>query len=318
MIFASVFSFHHLPVPSLWCTHATKSTLVLRHSSFLCVFIRSVQHLFLDCHDVWTFLQHHQTSLGSLIKYTQTAESIIACIYVFFISYSIPYLYVAGTRAENCVTNRFASGYVLGELYHWLTEIIIFIVPFISLLTMNSFIIHTLRQRSKLKLLELGGEGQTQGKNLKMKSSEKQIFTMALLVTFVFLFLNIFTRALVFYLNFYSGNTPYYYAGLHLFYQVGEKCHYKNYGVNFFLYVMSGQNSRTDLKNLFHVKKSNANVDEMSSIPTKISSIGSEENWTWRTILCVKQPSLAPKVLLSPTEIVPEFFTYHKNEDVDF
>ena len=208
----------------------------------------------------YSIIRPHKAALLNTVK---RAKTIITCIYAFFISYSIPYLYVAGTRAKNCVTNRFASGYILGELYHWLTEIIMFIIPFMSLLTMNSFIIHTLRQRSKLKLLEPGGEGQIQGQNLKMKSSEKQIFTMVLLVTFVFLFLNIFTRALVFYLNFYSADTPYNYAGLHLFYQVGEKCHYSNYGVNFFLYVMSGQKFRTDLKNLFYVKCSNKNENRM-------------------------------------------------------
>ena len=223
----------------------------------------------------YSIIRPHKAALLNTVK---RAKTIIACIYLFFISYSIPYLYVAGTRAKNCVTNRFASGYVLGEIYHWLTEIVIFIFPFISVLTMNCFIIHTLRQRSKLKLSELEGQGQSQGQNAKMKSSEKQIFTMVLLATFVFLFLNIFTRALVFYLNFYSGNTPYYYAGLHFFYQVGEKCHYSNYGVNFFLYVMSGQKFRTDLKNLFHINRSNRNESQMPSFQFKCSSNWSEEN----------------------------------------
>ena len=106
---------------------------------------------------------------------------------------------------------------------------------------MNSVIIHTLRKRSKLKLLESGGQGQgqSQGHNLKSKQREKQIFTMLLLVTFVFLALNIPTRSLVFYVNFYSGNTPYYYASLNLFYQIGEKTYYTNHGINLFLYGMS-------------------------------------------------------------------------------
>ena len=78
---------------------------------------------------------------------------------------------------------------------------------------------------------------------------------MLLLVTFVFLTLNLPVRSLVFYVNFTSGDTPYYYAGLHLFYQVGEKAYYTNHGINFFLYVISGQKFRTDLRNLFMEKK---------------------------------------------------------------
>ena len=46
---------------------------------------------------------------------------------------------------------------------------------------------------------------------------------MLLLVTFVFLTLNIPVRSLVFYLNFSSRNTPYYYAGFELLFEIGEK-----------------------------------------------------------------------------------------------
>ena len=120
---------------------------------------------------------------------------------------------------------------------------------------MNSVIIHTLRKRSQQNLSQAAGQGETQSQNLKTKNTEKQIVTMLLLVTFVFLTLNIPVRALVFYLNFSSGNTAFYYAGLHLFYHVGEKAYYTNHGINFFLYVISGQKFRTDLRNLFVSKK---------------------------------------------------------------
>ena len=71
---------------------------------------------------------------------------------------------------------------------------------------MNSFIIHTLRKRSKLKLLA-GSHNENDAQNSSSKSSEKQIFTMLLLVTFVFLILNIPTN-----LNVPNQNTPHYYA----------------------------------------------------------------------------------------------------------
>ena len=120
---------------------------------------------------------------------------------------------------------------------------------------MNSVIIHTLRKRSEQNLSSSTGQGQSEGQNLKIKNSEKQIVTTLLLVTFVFLTLNIPVRAMVFYLNFSTGNTPYYYAGLHLFYQIGEKAYYTNHGINFFLYVISGQKFRADLRNLFISRK---------------------------------------------------------------
>ena len=203
------------------------------------------------------------------------ARMIIICVFMFGFAYCIPYLFIAGNDGKFCIVNRFASHNVLGEMYHWLTEIFIFPFPFLALLTMNSVIIHTLRKRAKQKLLEISGESQTEDQNLKIKHSENQIFIMLLLITFVFLILNIPTRALVFYLNFSKGDSPYYYAGLNLFFQIGDKSYVTNHAINFFLYVMSGQKFRTDLKNLFFLMKSNKNKDMVVHVNTIASSVSS-------------------------------------------
>ena len=71
------------------------------------------------------------------------------------------------------------------------------------------------------------------------------------------------------YVNFSSGNTPDYYAGLHLGYQVGEKAYYTNHGINFFLYVISGQKFRRDLRNLFMPKKQNKHINLWSNISNR-------------------------------------------------
>ena len=119
-------------------------------------------------------------------------------------------------------------------------------------------------------------QGQTDGQNdIKGKHPEKQIIIMLLVVTFVYLVLLIPTRSVVLYINFYNDTTPDYYAGLHLFYQIGEKTFYTNHGINFFLYVMSGQKFRTDLKNLF-IKRNLINSQVMSTVKT--SSITSTDN----------------------------------------
>ena len=58
---------------------------------------------------------------------------------------------------------------------------------------MNSIIIHILRKRSEsiVKLSESQGQGQSKGQISKMKSSNRQMFTMLLLVAFAFLILAI-------------------------------------------------------------------------------------------------------------------------------
>ena len=196
----------------------------------------------------YSIIKPHKAASFNTVK---KAKIIIVCIYAFGFSYSIPFWFTSDNSKRSCISNKYASDNVLGELYYWLTEIITFVFPFVSLLTMNSIIIHTLRKRSKLNLLEPTGEADIEDRKLKSKQPEKQIFTMLLLVTFVFLILNVPTRTMVFYLNFYTRNTPHHYASFHLIYQVGEKTYFTNHGINFFLYVMSGQKFRTDLRKLF-------------------------------------------------------------------
>ena len=212
---------------------------------------------------------------ASSFNTVKRARILIICVFMFGFTYCFPYLFIAGNEGKFCVVNRYASDTILGELYHWLTETCIFIFPFLSLLIMNSVIIHTLRKRSKLNILETSGESQGEAQQQKIKQSERQIVTMLLLITFVFLFLNIPTRALVFYLNFSTGDTPSYYAGLNLFFQIGDKSDVTNHAINFFLYVMSGQKFRTDLKNLFFPVKSNKNNRMMSNVHTISSSLSS-------------------------------------------
>ena len=212
----------------------------------------------------YSIIQPHKAASFNTVK---KARVTIVCIIVGSTSYSAPLLVIGGTFGKFCVSNRFASETILGELYYWVTEIFSFLIPFISLLTMNSVIIHTLRKRSKHNLST--GQGEHEGQNLKSKQSEKQIVTILLLITFVFLTLSVPTRALLFYLNFSRGNTPYYYAGYHLFYQVGEITYLTNHGINFFLYVMSGQKFRKDLRNLFMSKKPGKNESIGSVASTK-------------------------------------------------
>ena len=78
-------------------------------------------------------------------------------IFLLCFTYSIPFLFIIKNIGGFCVINLFGSGNVLLELYHRLTEVLISIFPFVSLLLMNSVIIHTLSKRAKLKLLDSGG-----------------------------------------------------------------------------------------------------------------------------------------------------------------
>ena len=232
----------------------------------------------------YSIIQPHKAASFNTVK---KARVIVAYIFGFGFSYSIPYLGIASNDGKLCIPNAIAADKIIGQVYNWLTETIIFIFPFLSLLIMNSVIIHTLRKRSKLPLLGLRDHSQNEDQNLKSKNPEKQIINMLLLVTFAYLSLNIPVRILVLYLNYFTGDTPYYYASLYLAYQVEEKIYYTNHAINIFLYVVSGQKFRRDLKNLFGSQKSETkwNVDfkgsvDNSTADSRLSVISSTDRLT--------------------------------------
>ena len=148
-----------------------------------------------------------------------------------------------------------------GKFYYWLTFLLNFIIPFVSLVIMNSVIIRTLYKRSKSNLTEATDtrhenqgqdQGQSHGHTNPIKTVERQIYTMLLLVTFGYLILTTPGYAMLFYVNYVDYlQSPFHYAACVLFFQVGGKTYYTNFGINFFLYVLSGQKFRKDLVNLF-------------------------------------------------------------------
>ena len=69
---------------------------------------------------------------------------------------------------------------------------------------------------------------------------------------------------------------PKLYAGFILFSSTAQKMVYTNHGINFFLYVISGQKFRNDMKELLRIKNRinrNSDNDNFGSKFTEIKSI---------------------------------------------
>ena len=109
----------------------------------------------------------------------------------------------------------------------------------------------------------------TEGQNSRLKSTELQMFAILLLVTFGFMILTTPGQLLFLYIMFVDiYKTPYNFASYYLFYSVAQKMYFSNHGINFFLYVVSGQKFRNDLVKLFKRKD-----DSVNSSLTVISSV---------------------------------------------
>ena len=107
----------------------------------------------------------------------------------------------------------------------------------------------------------------TRQSNLKGRNTERQTFAILLLVTFGFLILitpGYILFLFIMFIDFHS--TPELFAGYYLFWNVAHKLHTTNHGINFFLYVISGQKFRTDLLKLFMNPKDEGSHSETSTI----------------------------------------------------
>ena len=65
------------------------------------------------------------------------------------------------------------------------------------------------------------------------------------------------------------------FAGYYLYSNVAQKLHVTNYGINFFLYVISGRKFRVDLLKVFRLQLNppNMNIQSSSSPETEVSAV---------------------------------------------
>ena len=195
----------------------------------------------------YSILVPHKAASFNTVK---RAKITIVCILVFSLFFNSPHFFISSNTGLVCNSFGKAIRSRYGQVYYWFFFCLNFTVPFASLLTMNVFIIYTLKSRSNTIVRRSGSQGQPQGQT--MRNSERKITITLLLVTFVFLILSIPGLVMVFYTNYIDvRRSAHTFAGYYLFYNVAQKAVYTNHGINFFLYAISGKKFRTDLINLF-------------------------------------------------------------------
>ena len=209
---------------------------------------------------VYSIIRPHKAASFNTVK---RAKITIICIILFSSAFNIPYLFIINGKGAYCATDL--SQFVK-KLFMWLSYVIQFIIPFLSLLSMNSVIIHTLKNRSMEKLANTKAKSQGQGQQSKNKSTEGQIYVILLLVAFSFFILispyyafHLCTLLVDF------TQSPKALAGEYMFFQIMHKMYFTNNAINFFLYVISGQKFRKDLMNLFNWKERKSKDNSIST-----------------------------------------------------
>ena len=215
----------------------------------------------------YSIIEPHKAAVFNTMK---RAKITIIFIVTFSMFFNIPHLFMTINGGRQCIPMVTGMDKLSGQFYYWFSFIVSFAFPFVSLLIMNSFIINTIGKSSRLQgnLGEGQGhhQGQRQGQTSKLKSSEKQVFAILLLVTFGFLIMTTPSYVFFLYVKFYDyTKSARSFAFYHLFVNVAHKTYYTNYGMNFYLYVISGTKFRADLIQLFRCINSTPKSTSTSS-----------------------------------------------------
>ena len=89
----------------------------------------------------YSIIRPHKAASFNTVK---RAKITILCIFIFSILYNVPNFFISDHQAWKCLPYGKAMETTIGLFYYWLSFVIQFALPFISLLIMNSVIIHTL------------------------------------------------------------------------------------------------------------------------------------------------------------------------------
>ena len=132
----------------------------------------------------YSIIRPHKAASFNTVK---RAKIIIMGIVIFSIIFNIPHFYTSSNQGWLCLPfgDVVAMAKPIFKFYYWLSFSLQFGIPFALLLIMNSYIIHILKTSSSFR----SNEGQGRGHGQRIKSSEKQIYMILLLITFVFLIL---------------------------------------------------------------------------------------------------------------------------------
>ena len=256
---------HDVAMPPSQEDYCTVSTAVIRMSTFCSTYF--IVNMTFE--RFYSIIRPHKAASFNTVK---RAKITIVFIVTFCVIFNIPHFYITATDGARCGPFGKAMKTRIGKAYYYISLFTNLALPFVSLLAMNSFIIREIHRRPNLSQskdteIKNKGQGQSEGQTSRIKSSDMQIFIILLLVTFSYLILS--TPAYAYYLYINIANymaTPKIYAGYLLFHSVVQKLHLTNYGINFCLYVISGQKFRADLVKLFVKEKTPENSTSVSTI----------------------------------------------------
>ena len=178
----------------------------------------------------------------------ERARIVVACLSLASFLYNIPHFFASAIVGGIC--RAYVVNTPMVQVYSWVTFAINAVIPFTLLIHMNYVIVKTVKNSRKMFSSDNGNTGMGV-REKTMKNAESQLTVMLLLVTTLFLIFVFPTYFRYIFLILVKRDTPFMFALSVFLYQLSSKLYATNSGVNFFLYCISGQKFRNDLKEIF-------------------------------------------------------------------
>ena len=188
---------------------------------------------------------------AAIYSTARRAKIIVGSVYISVFIYNIPHFFLSIVIGRQCL--NFGIRGVITSIYSWFSFVLNAVIPFTMLIYMNYVIVRAVRNSRVFFKGSDTGKGRDQGMETRkktMKSTEKQLAIMLLLVTILFLILLCPTYFRFIYLVFGKRDTPFKYAQSMLFSEITGNLYASDSGINFFLYCISGKKFRNDLKEI--------------------------------------------------------------------
>ena len=184
------------------------------------------------------------------LSYCTPERAKILLLIAFFsmLAFNSPHFYLTRFVISDCAAYAVKGKLITAYLY--LSFVVTSIIPFISLVGMNFIIIQAVRNSRKLRTQNQDTDQR------KMKQVETQLTVMCVIIasTYIILFLPSYLRFIL-YQIIPPNSSPKTFAGFYLFVHLSFRLYASNYGIHFFLYLLSGTKFRNDLKKLLRIRE---------------------------------------------------------------
>ena len=160
---------HH---PHLYCSMGVTSTWTANMCSTLFLLSMTFDRFF-------SIMKPHKAAAFNTTK--RAKITIVVCV-LFSLLYNSPHIFISSYQTGQCVPFEAGMKLLVGQIYYWLSYVLNFVLPFILLLSMNSFIIAMIHKSRLLNATFPTNQDQSHCKTKNLRNRHMLFYFLSRLV----------------------------------------------------------------------------------------------------------------------------------------